>query len=409
MAWKNMSTIAPRYAEADNAVAGLKPSLPLSTRITVAGAGAFGGWTALNLLRLGYKVTLFDPWGAGNSLSSSGGETRLMRSVYGSNTFYTKLANESYDMWKEAEAWKGSKLLHTTGNLWMVGENDNEMESAVVQMDGLKLPYQLYKATEVPDRFSYVNCSDLSYLILEEKAGVLKARESCQAVLKKFVSEGGQYVAGALTPGSVRNGKMGGCKTSSGGRHEMDIYLFAGGPWLKSLFPEVLGQHLAVTRQEVHYFGLPAAKAGFFEANLPSWIDMANDGGFYGIPGGFQRGFKVASDKRGREIDPTTQSRIPEESEVERARDYAHHRFPGLGSLPLVESRVCQYTNTPDGSFILDTHPEASNVWLLGGGSGHGFKHGPGLGKLAASIIAGQQGLPTLLSLSRLKSSGLIV
>jgi glycine/D-amino acid oxidase-like deaminating enzyme len=403
MAWKNMSTIAPRYAEGDNVADVFKPSLPLSTRITVAGAGAFGGWTALNLLRLGYKVTLFDPWGAGNSLSSSGGETRLMRSVYGSNSFYTKLANESYDMWLETEAWQGKKLLQTTGNLWMVGGNDNEMQSAVAQMDNLKLPYKIFKANEVPDRFSYINYSDLSYLILEEKAGVLKARESCQVVLKKFVSEGGQYVAEALTPGTVKNGKIATCETSSGSRHETDIYLFAGGPWLKSLFPELLGQHLAATRQEVHYFGLPAAKAGFFEANLPSWIDMAHEGGFYGIPGGFHRGFKVASDKRGREIDPTTQSRIPEQTEVERAREYVRHRFLGLGSLPLVESRVCQYTNTPDGSFILDTHPEASNVWLLGGGSGHGFKHGPGLGKMAASIIAGQQGLPALLSLSRLK------
>ncbi|WOK06497.1 FAD-dependent oxidoreductase [Imperialibacter roseus] len=409
MAWKNMSTIAPRYAEADNVADVFKPALPLSTRITVAGAGAFGGWTALNLLGLGYKVTLFDPWGAGNSLSSSGGETRLMRSVYGSNSFYTKLANDSYDMWLETEAWEGRKLLQTTGNLWMVGENDNEMRSAVAQMDGLNLPYKIFKASEVPDRFSYINCSDLSHLILEEKAGVLKARESCQAVLEKFVSEGGQYVAEALKPGVVKNGKIGTCETSSGDRHETDIYLFAVGPWLKSLFPEVLGQNLAVTRQEVHYFGLPAAKASFFEANLPSWIDMSHDGGFYGIPGGFQRGFKVASDKRGREIDPTTQSRMPEQPEVERARDYVHHRFPGLGSLPLAESRVCQYTNTPDGSFILDTHPEASNVWLLGGGSGHGFKHGPGLGKMAASIIVGQQGLPTLLSLSRFKSSGLIV
>jgi glycine/D-amino acid oxidase-like deaminating enzyme len=409
MAWKNMSTIAPSYSERDNEIAGYAPSLPLSTKITVAGAGAFGGWAALHLLRLGYKVTLFDPWGAGHSMSSSGGETRLMRSVYGGNAFYTKLANESYDMWLETESWQGRKLLQTTGNLWLVGENDNEMAPAVAMMDSLRLPYQIFNAQEVPDRYSYINCSDLSYLILEEKAGVLKARESCQAVLQRFVAEGGEFIAEALTPGTVKNGRIESCSTSSGGKHLADIYLFAGGPWLKWLFPQLLGEHLSVTRQEVHYFGLPASKAGFFESNLPSWIDMADEGGYYGIPGGLHRGFKVASDKRGREIDPTTENRTVEQEEVTKARNYIHHRFPGLGGLPLVESRVCQYTNTPDGSFILDMHPEASNVWVLGGGSGHGFKHGPALGKLAAGIVSGRQGLPILLSLSRLKSSGLIV
>lgn len=398
-----MSTFAPAFNVAGAAESLSAESLPPSTRITVAGAGAFGGWTALHLLRLGFKVKLFDPWGAGNSLSSSGGETRLMRSVYGRNAFYTQLANESYDMWLETESWENRKLLQTTGNLWLVGDDDEEMQLATGVMDNLHLAYQIFTPDQASKRFPYMDCSDLSYVMLEEKTGVLKARESCQAVLRKFVSEGGIYEMASLQPGDIRDGKIGGCKTSKGETHIADIYLFAGGPWLKTIFPEVLAEQLTITRQEIQYFGLSASKASIMESGLPSWIDMASEEGYYGVPGGYQRGFKVASDKRGPEVDPTLQERSPSLQEVEKSRNYIHKRFPGLGELPLLESRVCQYSNTKDGGFILDKHPDADNVWLIGGGSGHGFKHGPALGKLAARVIGGQQGLPTSLSLSRFK------
>ena len=402
MAWKNMSTIAPEYSLRGLEEKDKVSEVPRSATIAVAGAGAFGGWTALHLLRRGYQVTLFDPWGAGNSLSSSGGETRLMRCVYGGNSFYSKLALDSFDMWLEAEQWEQRSLLQATGCLWLAGQNDSELQMAAKVMDGLRLPYEVYTPVQGASKFPYVNTKDLSYLLLEGKAGVLKARESCQAVLRRFVAEGGRYVPEALYPCAVVNGEMQNCTTSAAAKHVADIYLFASGPWLKQLFPEVVGRHLTVTRQEVHYFGSSAQTAGSLENGLPAWIDMSTADGYYGIPGGLSRGFKIASDSRGREIDPTTENRMPEAGSVEKARQYLHHRFPGLGSMPLVESRVCQYTNTPDGSFMLDRHPEAHNVWLLGGGSGHGFKHGPALGRLAAGVVTGTQGLPALLSLDRL-------
>jgi glycine/D-amino acid oxidase-like deaminating enzyme len=68
-------------------------------------------------------------------------------------------------------------------------------------------------------------------------------------------------------------------------------------------------------------------------------------------------------------------------------RDYVEFRFPAMKGAPLVETRVCQYENTPDNHLIVDRHPEAENVWLVGGGSGHGFKHGPALGEMVAELV----------------------
>ena len=399
MTWKDKSTISPGGVGEEPAVRSKNRISRFST-IAVAGAGVFGGWTALYLQRKGHKVSLYDTWGAGNSRSSSGGETRLMRCVYGNNRFYTRLALESYSLWEQLEQETGRKLLVPTGNLWFAGADDSALAMASPLMDELALPYEKLSPREAAARYPFVHTADLQYVFWEKKTGFLKARESCQVVLEQFVKEGGKYFPSQLLPGEMRTREMKHGQSADGTKVSADLYVFACGPWLKPLFPH-LSALLRVTRQEVFYFGVPGQKGGYMEGLLPTFIDLAVSEGFYGIPGGVNRGFKVASDIRGREIDPTTENRVPDPAEIERARDYLAFRFPPLRNLPLLESRVCQYTNTPDGSFILDQHPEASNVWLLGGGSGHGFKHGPALGLLASDIIAGEKELPILLSVDR--------
>jgi sarcosine oxidase len=79
-------------------------------------------------------------------------------------------------------------------------------------------------------------------------------------------------------------------------------------------------------------------------------------------------------------VDPDTQSRIVSPKMMEAARKYVARRFPALRNAPIVETRVCQYENSSNGDFLIDRHPEMKNVWFAGGGSGHGFKHGPALG-----------------------------
>jgi len=99
------------------------------------------------------------------------------------------------------------------------------------------------------------------------------------------------------------------------------------------------------------------------------------------------RGLKIALDKHGERVDPDTQSRIVTPKEVDEIRRYVGYRFPAIADAPIVETRVCQYENTSNGDFLIDRHPALSNVWFAGGGSGHGFKHGPAVGEYITGQI----------------------
>ncbi len=370
------------------------------SKIVVTGAGAFGGWTSLMLQRKGFKVTLIDQWGPGNSRSSSGGETRLMRCIYGSNPFYTALANRAYTLWQENEPQLGAQYLFPTGCLWFVGNDaDNILEQALPIMKEEGLEYEQLNLDEIQERYPLINTRDLQYVIDEKKTGYLMARAGCQAVKELFINEGGKYVVGEVNRPTINSKKLTEIKLASGEKVEADQFIFACGPWLKYLFPEVLGSKLTITRQEVFYFGIPSSEAGKIE-ELPAWIDHNPPDFYYGIPGGVQRGFKIAFDRRGEQVDPTTQDRRPTKEEIDKARDYINKRFNGFENSPLVEARVCQYSDTHDGNFIFDQHPDANNLWLLGGGSGHGYKHGPAIAELVTETLLGKRALNPNLMLS---------
>jgi glycine/D-amino acid oxidase-like deaminating enzyme len=179
-----------------------------------------------------------------------------------------------------------------------------------------------------------------------------------------------------------------------------DVYVFACGPWIGKLFPEILGERIQPTRQEVFFFGTAAGDQRFLENHLPVWID-SGDPHFYGIPGNEWRGFKIADDSRGPAFDPTSGDRTPTAERIREAREYLAFRFPGMKAAPLIESRVCQYENSPDHHFIIDRHPGARNVWLVGGGSGHGYKMGPAVGEHVSELVLGKRAPEPLFALSR--------
>jgi len=118
---------------------------------------------------------------------------------------------------------------------------------------------------------------------------------------------------------------------------------------------------------------------------MPAWIDFGAE--MYGIPDLENRGFKVAPDRHGPAFDPDLGERVVTPERIQEARRFIRRRFPSLEEAPLLEARVCQYENTSNGDFLIDRHPEMENVWLVGGGSGHGFKHGPSLGDYVAQLV----------------------
>lgn len=355
--------------------------------VAVVGAGAFGGWTALSLLRRGARVTLLDVWGPGNSRASSGGETRIMRGSYGPGQPYTELAARSLKLWEKNERkWK-CQLLHRIGVLWMAAGKDDTWERGSLEaLKEARIPFQELSQPALRKRWPQINFSEIKWAILEPESGFLLARQSCQAVVDGFIAEGGTYAQVAVRADSLDSEPWKSLSLSDGSKLRADRYVFACGPWMGSLFPHTVGSSIQSTKQDVFFFGTPAGDPRFDEANLPVWAD--HRGRFlYGIPGNQHRGFKIADDTRGPSFDPSNGERRIDEERLRLAREYIAFRFPGMKDAPLVETRVCQYEQTPDSGFIVDRHPHAEHVWLVGGGSGHGFKHGPALGEHVAEMV----------------------
>jgi monomeric sarcosine oxidase len=394
----NLNTFAPKVPLKSD-VNKRKIGYEKGAHIVVIGAGAFGGWSALYLLRKGFKVTLVDAWGPGHSRSSSGDETRVIRSTYGANQVYFDMNVRALELWKENEKSFGRKIFYNAGVIWFCYEDQTPLvDDSVPFAKAHKMAYEYLQPDEVRKRYPLVNVDDLHHAYFDPYGGYLKARDSVQAVHEAFIKEGGEYIQHKVSFAAGLNTK--GLLLSTGGKLAGNAYVFACGSWLGNLFPDVLGNVITCTKQEVYYFGPPAEESQHFE-NLPVWVDVDGQDFYYGIPGNAYRGFKIGVDIRGDAFDPTSGDHTFTPSALESARKFIAHRFPKLKDAPLVEHRICPYENSPDGNFVFDKHPGYDNIFLLGGGSGHGFKHGPALGELVADVLSGTKGIPDIFLLQR--------
>lgn len=356
-------------------------------RIVVVGAGAFGGWTALQLRRRGADVTLIDAWGPGNARSSSGGETRVIRAIYGPDRVYVEMVKRAHELWESLDP----SLYVETGALWMHRGDDAYVRSSLPTLKDLGFAVDRLAVDDAARRYPQIRFDGVKSVWMERRAGALSARRACVAVHDAFVKAGGTYRTQHIDPASIVDGP----------RKDADAYVFACGPWLSKLFPDVIGDAIKPTRQEVYYFGTPRGSERYLPGRLPVWIDFG-ERIFYGLPDTHGRGFKVADDTRGDAFDPTSGERVASADGIARARALLAERFPELAKAPLLASEVCQYENSPDGHLIIDRHPAAENVWIAGGGSGHGFKLSPAVGELVANAILDGKEAPKQFGLERL-------
>ena len=330
-----------------------------------------------------------------------------MRGTYGPDQPYTAMASRALILWQRYERrWK-RRFLHRTGVLWMAsGRNeDHAFESGSVKMlRAAKIKFQELSRAQLKKRWPQINFEGIEWGIFEPQCGYLDARASCQAVVEAFVAAGGNYRQQAVMGDGLENGPLRKLALSDGSQLQADCYVFACGPWLVKLFPQAVGKLVQATKQDMFFFGTPAGDDRFTDAHLPVWAD--HRGRFrYGIPGSDRRGFKIADDTRGSIFDPTDGERVVSPETLKDIREYLGLRFPALKGAPLVESRVCQYEQTPDSHFIIDRHPAMENVWIVGGGSGHGFKHGPVIGEIMAELILQEREPSAIWCLARFRVS----
>jgi sarcosine oxidase len=355
--------------------------------VAVIGAGVFGAWSAYFLRKSGASVILLDSYGPGNSRSSSGGESRIIRMGYGADEIYTRWSMRALPRWKELFAEAGRpELFHQTGVLWIAPEKYQYAIDSLASLEKNKIPWQKLSGNDLRQRYPQLTFDDDAWGIFEPESGVLMARRAVQAVVDKALRSGVEYRNGAAAS-PLGEKKLASISTSSGENITAGSYVFACGSWLPKLFPEILGPRIFTSRQEILFFGVPAGEMRFASPAMPTWLYLKDQ--FYGMPDIESRGFKVADDRHGARVDPDTQSRVASAEAIETARQFVARRFPVLKDAPIVETRVCQYENTSNGDFLVDRHPQMENVWMVGGGSGHGFKHGPAVGEYVAAQVTG--------------------
>jgi sarcosine oxidase len=354
--------------------------------VAIVGAGVFGAWAAYQLRQTGKRVVLIDAYGPGNSRSSSGDESRIIRMGYGADEIYTRSALRSLKLWQELFARVDQPLFHQTGVLWLAQKGDPYPVKTAETLRKLGVPFESLTVAEVRRRYPQIGLEQISWALLEPESGVLIGRRAVQAVTREEIRNGVEYLQDAVKP-PEGNGSLNEITAASARRISAGNYVFACGPWLPKIFPDLLADRIQPTRQEVFYFGAPAGSQSFTAPALPTWIDFKDEA--YCLPDLEGRGVKIAIDRHGPAFDPDAGNRVVSDEGLTEARQCLARRLPALKYAPVIEARVCQYENTSNGDFLIDRHPRFDNVWLVGGGSGHGFKHGPVVGEYVAARIAG--------------------
>ena len=375
--------------------------------IVVIGAGAFGGWTALYLREMGHSVALVDAYGPGNTRATSGDELRGIRAGYGDREVYTRWAIEALARWRQRDEEWGSTLrrplLAPTGRLILRRAWDPNLEASKRLLDKHSITNEVLDHDELVRRWPQINLEEIEVGFFEPEGGLLRARQSCESVAQAFQQKGGELVIGRAALGTRSGGRLESVRlTLSGGTLSAQSFVFACGPWLPKVLPEVMGSKLRTNQSHVYYVGTPVGDNRFTHPNLPNW-DLPGSTGFPALAYD-NRGMRVRIGG-GPSADPDTVDRRIDPRYYSQLRDYVTRWFPALRDAPVLESRICLFENSVDQNYIVDRHPELDNVWIAGGGSGHGFKMGPVVGDYVAKRVTGAAADPELSELFKLKAA----
>jgi sarcosine oxidase len=348
-------------------------------RVVIVGAGTFGASLAWWRARRGDEVVLVDQFEPGDARATSGGETRLIRCTHGADADYALMARRAHALWRELEAESGARLITECGVTWFAHREAGWEADSLRVLDTLGIPAERLTVAEAARRFPSFRGDDLAWALHEPEAGVVRAQRAVETLAARAAAHGAQLVRARAHPDGER------VALDDGRTLEGDRVVWSCGGWLARLFPEHV--ELRVTRQELFFLaGGPAWESA------PGWVDY--DRAFYGTGDVDALGVKLANDQEGPPLDPDAEL-PPASAEGEAAaRAYAAERFPALTQAPLVGAKTCRYELSPDSRFIAAPHPEHERVWLVGGGSGHGFKHGPALAERLTAAWEGGAPLP---------------
>jgi sarcosine oxidase len=357
------------------------------TDVVVVGSGVFGSWIALTLRRTGRSVALIERFSPAHPQSSSGGESRIIRMAYGGDALYTRMAAESLAVWRALfRAENANDIFRQTGVLWLANRTNQSLRATESTLKNAAVRFAILPPEELQARYPQARFEPDTVAIFEPDSGALLAEKAVHAVHSVAIREGVVYRQGMVQPPVRAGHHLEAVTTDKGERITGGTFVFACGAWLPKLFPALLDGIIQPTRQELFFFQPPFGDLSFSPERLPIWIDETESRLAYGFPELDGAEVKTAFHRLGKPFDPDQGERQITPAEIEEAHDYLTRRFPAMATAQLKSSRVCQYENTSSGDFLIDRHPHLENVWIVGGGSGHGFKHGPAIAEYVARI-----------------------
>jgi len=353
-------------------------------RVVIVGAGTFGASLAWWMAGLGDEVVLVDQFAPGDPRATSGGETRLIRCAHGADADYAAMARRARTLWRELEAETGAALLVECGVSWFAHAEDGWEAQSLEVLDRLRIPAERRSVEETARAFPSFSGDDLAWVLHEPEAGVLRAQRAIQALATAAAGRGAEIIHAKGRP-------QGAAVALDDGRVlEGEFVVWSCGGWLAGLFPGHV--NLAVTCQELLFLdGGPAWRT------TPGWVDY--DRATYGTGDLDGLGVKAAWDQQGPPLDPDADLPAATAAVQRLTRGYLADRFPALAEAPLAGAKTCRYELSPDSHFIAAPHPEQPSVWIVGGGSGHGFKHGPAMAERIAAAWDSGPPLPERFAL----------
>lgn len=379
---------------------GAPALLPSSPDFAVIGAGAMGGWTAYNLRKLGAKVLLIDAWGPGNARSTSGDETRGVRTSYGDRPHgeqwmrWASLTIKKWQEWDDTVAREQDlRLFFTSGDLILRPAMEPYVATTLELFKKVGVRHSVLPMEEVRYRWPQIDTSSSNIAVYEPDAGVVRARRACESVAAEFRRLGGSLTIARAYPTFSENGKLDSLQLDDGRRVTAGTYVFACGPWLGKVFPEVMGKRLKTPMGSVYYVGMPMGNHSFEWPNIPSWGNPVTTG-WPSLPVD-NRGFRVRIGGLSA-TDPDLSQRMLDPSSEERLRKFLTENFPLLKDAPIMQTHSCHYELTPSRNFVITPHPDMSNVWIVGGGNAEAFKFGPMIGDYTAKRLIGRDEQPEL-------------
>ncbi len=360
----------------------------------VVGGGIFGISAAIELARRKHSVGLINPDSIPHHLAASTDISKAVRMEYGPDREYAEMAEISIRRWREWNAFFSDTLYHETGFLMLCRKPlksvDQQYELKSIETVGeMGYAHEHLDKQQLKARYPVVHTECFPEAAFNPVGGFAESSRIIEKLATYAASIGVKIHEGQTAEFlGITHGRLESIRTREGHQFTFGHAIIAAGAHTPELIPD-LKPYIRATGHPV-FWVRPADTVPFMSGNFPVFTADIAHTGWYGFPALPSSGVvKFGKHAQGLTLHPERDERRVTDSEVADFRSFLKESFPVLANAPVVYTRRCLYTDTLDGHFWIDRHPDIGNLTISTGGSGHGFKMGPVIGEMTADVAEG--------------------